>query len=259
MWLRTRYSLAFDVLVPTPFVLMLRPRSGRAQWVAAEEYRLEPETPVFEFTDRYGNLCQRLVARPGPFSVNTVADVRTAERVDTAPGAPFVAVQELPDDVLDYLLPSRYCESDRLLAAALEITRGKAPGYDQVTSIVDWIRREIPYDYAGSESLVSAAEVLQRKTGVCRDYAHLGIALCRSLCIPARMVVGYLYELQPMDLHAWFEAYVGDRWYSFDPTQKDMKGARVSIAYGRDAADVAIYHQFGPPARCRTSMYENHC
>ena len=113
MWLRTSCDLVFDITVPTPFVLMLRLRSGAQQWVASEEYRLVPSVPVFEFTDGYGNLCQRLIASPGTFTVHTASEVMTADGVDQAPGAPFIDVQYLPDAVLSYLLPSRYCESDR--------------------------------------------------------------------------------------------------------------------------------------------------
>ena len=246
MWLRTTCDLAFDIAVPTPFVLMLRPRSGAQQWVAREEYRLVPSVPVFEFTDDYGNLCQRLIAQPGSFAVYTAADVMTADHVDRAPGAPFVEIQNLPDSVLAYLLPSRYCESDRFHQMASEITVGQAPGYDQVAAIVRWLRYNISYSPGSSEILVSAAEVNLRQVGVCRDLAHLGIALYRSLSIPARMVVGYLYQLEPMDLHAWFEAYVGEHWYTFDATQGELKGGYVAIGYGRDAADVAVFNQFGP-------------
>ena len=120
-------------------------------------------------------------------------------------------------------------------------------GYDQVREITDWIRNNVRYVPGSSEIPLSAEEIRKQGHGVCRDLAHLGIALCRSISIPARIVVGYLVGLQPMDLHAWFEAYVGDRWYSFDPTQDTLKGGRIVIAYGRDAADVAISNQFGPP------------
>ncbi|MGD2116846.1 MAG: transglutaminase family protein [Chromatiales bacterium] len=246
MWLRTSCDLAFDISVPTPFVLMLRPRSGAQQWVAREEYRLEPSLPAFEFTDDYGNLCQRLIASPGAFKVHTSAEVMTADGVDQAFGAPFVEIQNLPDAVLSYLLPSRYCESDRFNQMASEITAGQTPGYNQVAAIVDWVRDNITYQPGSSDIPVSAAEVNTRQVGVCRDLAHLGIALCRSLSIPARMVVGYLHQLEPMDLHAWFEAYVGGRWYTFDPTQKQLRGGYVAVGYGRDAVDVAISNQFGP-------------
>jgi transglutaminase-like putative cysteine protease len=246
MWLYTSCDLTFDIAVPTPFVLMLRPRSGAQQWIALEEYKIEPSVPVFEFTDNYGNLCQRLIAPPGHFAVYTAAEVMTADHVDQAPGAPFVEIQNLPDAVLSYLLPSRYCESDRFSLMATEITTGYLYGYDQVAAITAWVRNTIRYEPGSNDIQVSAIEVNARQWGVCRDLSHLAIALCRSLSIPARMVVGYLYGLEPMDLHAWFEAYVGGRWYAFDATQAEMRGGYVAIGYGRDAADVAVYNQFGP-------------
>nr|WKN37505.1 transglutaminase family protein [Tunicatimonas sp. TK19036] len=246
MWLRTSCEFTFDISVPTPFILMLRPRSGIQQWVAREEYKLSPEVAAFEFTDAYGNLCQRLMAPPGPFSVYTSAEVRTADLVDQAPGAFFGEIQYLPDPVLSYLLPSRYCESDRFNEMATEITAGQQPGYDQVATIENWLRSSIRYVPGSSDYPVSAVEVNLRQSGVCRDLAHLGIALCRSISIPARMVVGYLYKLQPMDLHAWFEAFVGGRWYTFDAVPTGPKGGYVALGFGRDAADVAIYNQFGP-------------
>jgi transglutaminase-like putative cysteine protease len=154
---------------------------------------------------------------------------------------------ELPNAVLGYLLPSRYCESERFNQMASEITSGQQLGYDQVASIVSWLRDNVAYEPGSSDTPISATEVNTRRVGVCRDLAHLGIALCRSLSIPARMVVGYLHQLEPMDLHAWFEAYVGHRWYSFDATQSDLNRGYVAVGYGRDSADVAIYTQFGPP------------
>ncbi|XOV87882.1 MAG: transglutaminase family protein [Pseudomonadota bacterium] len=247
MWLRTSCRLAFEIEIPTPFVLMLRPRSGAQQWITREEYRLQPSVRAFEMTDGYGNLCQRLLAPPGRFEIRTAADVMTANETDVEPGAPFVEIQYLPDPVLIYLLPSRYCESDRFGMMAAEITTGVTPGYDQVSAIVHWLRERVHYRPGSSDLPVSAIEVNQRQLGVCRDLSHLGIALCRSLSIPARMVVGFLYGLVPMDLHAWFEVYVGGRWYTFDPTQPELRGGYVAIGYGRDAADVAIYNQFGPP------------
>ena len=247
MWLRTSCSLTFDISVPTPFVLMLRPRSGAQQWIAREEYKLSPSIPVYEFTDNYGNLCQRLVAPPGTFSIDTIAEVMTSDHVDQAPGAPFVEVQNLPDAVLSYLLPSRYCESEQFGQMATEITSGQVAGYDQVSAITDWLRGNIRFQPGSSDTPLSAVDVNARQYGVCRDLSHLGIALCRSLSIPSRLVVGYLFGLEPMDLHAWFEAYVGGRWYTFDATQAVARGGYVAIGYGRDAADVAVYTQFGPP------------
>jgi transglutaminase-like putative cysteine protease len=129
---------------------------------------------------------------------------------------------------------------------ATSITAGHLCGYDQIAAIETWLRKTIRYEPGTSDSSISAVEVNLRQSGVCRDLSHLGIALCRSLSIPARLVVGYLYGLEPMDLHAWFEAYVGGRWYTFDATQEVLKGGYVTIGYGRDAADVAVFNQFGP-------------
>ncbi len=246
MWLRTECDFTFDVSVPTPFILMLRPRSGLHQWVARESYTLTPSVPAMEFTDSYGNLCQRLIAPVGEFSIRTSADIMTADYIDTCPGAPFEEVQNLPDAVLTYLLPSRYCESDRFIDMAQEIVMGVLPGYDQVAVIEQWIRTHVSFDPSAEQYQLSALQVNQVRAGVCRDLAHLGIALCRGLCIPARMVVGFLHQLKPMDFHAWFEAYIGGRWYTFDATQLVPRGGRVTVAYGHDAADVAIFNQFGP-------------
>lgn len=247
MWLDTSCELRFEIALRTPFILMLRLRSGAQQWIAKEEFRLQPNVPVYEFTDHYGNLCQRLIAEPGPFTLYTASEVKTADQMAQAPGAPFVEVDYLPDSVLPFLLPSRYCESDRFGEMATSITAGYLLGYDQVKAIEDWLRTSIRFEPGSSTLPVSAVETNERQYGVCRDLSHLGIALCRSLSIPARLVVGYLYGLQPMDLHAWFEAYVGGRWYTFDATQFQLRGGYVAIGYGRDAADVAIYNQFGPP------------
>ncbi|MDD4915517.1 MAG: transglutaminase family protein [Methylococcales bacterium] len=207
---------------------------------------LTPSVPVIEYTDSYGNLCQRLIAPPGAFSIRTSADILTVDAVDVCPGAPFVEVQDLPNEVLTYLLPTRYCESDRFLEMGRGIVEDARPGYDQVSRIESWIRENVRFNPDSLHFQLSAVEVNQQREGVCRELAHLGIALCRGLCIPARMVVGYLHGLEPMDFHAWFEAYVGGRWHSFDPTQTQPKGGRVTVAYGRDAADVAIFTQFGP-------------
>ncbi|MGD8174846.1 transglutaminase domain-containing protein [Marinimicrobium sp. ARAG 43.8] len=246
MWLRIGCEIEFDEGAPAPFILMLRPRSGRQQWIARESYTLVPSVPVVEYTDAYGNLCQRLISPPGRFVIRTSADVLTEDNLEVTPEAPFVPVQDLPDDVLTFLLPSRYCESDQFIDMGREIVGEAPPGYAQVERIVTWIRERFIYNPDAAHFQWSAADFNHQSEGVCRDFAHMGIALCRGLCIPARMVVGYLHNLKPMDFHAWFEAYVGGRWYTFDPTQTEPRGGRVTVAYGRDAADVAIFNQFGP-------------
>ncbi len=246
MWLRTSCSLTFNFEVQTVLIFMLRPRSSAQQWVAREEYKIFPMMHAVEYTDTYGNLCQRLIAPAGHLSISTTADVKTEDFIEKKPGAPFVEIQHLPAKVLKYLLPSRYCESDRFNQMATSITSHCIPGYDQVAAIEDWLRENVAYTPGSSSFPISAVEVNQQQHGVCRDLAHLGIALCRSISIPARMVVGYLHNLAPMDMHAWFEAYVDGKWYTFDATKNDSKGGYVAVGYGKDSSEVALYNQFGP-------------
>jgi transglutaminase-like putative cysteine protease len=245
MKLRVMCDLHFQVDTATALILMLRPLSGAQQRITKSSYIVEPDVKITESKDSYGNFRQRLVAPAGKFSVRTCAEVITTEAIDSAPGANFIEIQNLPNPILPFLLPSRYCESDRFGDLAREIVADALPGYDQVSKITDWVRHSIQYIPGSSDSPLSAVEVHQRGYGVCRDLAQLGIALCRSISIPARLVVGYLYQLEPIDMHAWFEAYIGRRWYTFDPTQSDLRGGRVIIAFGRDAADVSVFHQFG--------------
>jgi transglutaminase-like putative cysteine protease len=239
-------SMSLRAVWATPAVLMLRPRSGDGQWVIAERYQIDPESPVTEFTDANGNLCQRIVVPAGPMTIRIDATVDTADEIDVDMTAPRVPIEQLPEWALHFLLPSRYCQSDLVFADAVEITRDALPGYPQAEAIRAWIGREVRYEYGASSPKTSAVDTLHSRAGVCRDFAHLGIALCRSLDIPARMVVGYLHGLEPMDQHAWFEAYVGGRWFTFDATQPEPRGNRVTIGYGRDAAEVAFVTQFGP-------------
>ncbi|WP_404789371.1 transglutaminase domain-containing protein [Altericista sp. CCNU0014] len=245
MRLHAGCKFSFETDRPTAATFMLRPRSGDGQWIVSEEYITEPSIPVTEYTDIYGNLCQRLVVPEGNFSLHTSVMAEAADEIDTAFEAPFIPVEALPSDVLQFLLPSRYCQSDRTGVLAGQVVEGVPLGYAQVEAIRNWIFNNVEYCYGTSDASTSAVETAETRIGVCRDFTHLGIALCRSLNIPARMVVGYLYDLKPMDLHAWFEAFVGDRWYTFDATQGQPKGNRIALAYGRDATDVAFVTQFG--------------
>jgi transglutaminase-like putative cysteine protease len=245
MKLQVSCNLHFQIDDPTALILMLRPLNGARQWITKSSYIADSNVQITEDKDSYGNSCQRLVAPPGEFAIHTSFEVITTENIDSAYGAHFIEIQNLPNKILPYLLPSRYCESDRFGDLAREIVADALPGYDQVSKIADWVQHSIQYIPGSSDFPLSAIEVNIRGYGVCRDLAQLAITLCRSISIPARLVVGYLYKLEPMDLHAWFEAYIGDRWYAFDPTQSNLQGGRVIIALGRDAADVSIFHQFG--------------
>lgn len=228
-----------------PVILMLRPRSGYAQWIMREEYAIAPLSQVIEYNDSLGNLCQRVTIAPGDCTIDCSCRADTADEIDVNPAAEFVPAQFLPESVLQFLLPSRYCQSDQLGDLASSIAGQSRAGYPQVEAIRRWLHENLKYEYGHSNASTSAMDTAVSKIGVCRDYAHLGIALCRSLNIPSRMVVGYLHQLEPMDLHAWFEAFVGGRWYVFDGTQSVPRGNRIAIAYGRDAADVALVTQFG--------------
>ena len=246
MILNAACHISCTVPSPVAAIMMLRPRSGPAQWIAREEYILAPHAPVCEYTDRFGNLCQRLLIPTGDLDVRSSCVAHTSDVIDVNPNAPFVPVCDLPEDALEFLLPSRYCQSDLLIDLAASIGGNLTPGYVQVAAIEQWLRDEMKYLSGSSNASTSAVDTAMAKTGVCRDYAHLGISLARSLNIPARMVVGYLHGLEPMDLHAWFEAYVGGQWFTFDGTQGAPRGNRITLGYGRDAADVALMSNYGP-------------
>jgi transglutaminase-like putative cysteine protease len=229
----------------TPLILILRVRSGFWQLVIDEHYKVEPTTQMTEYVDLYGNFCQRLIAPKGNFNIQTNSVVEVKQYVEVNLQANFTLIQNLPKESLIYLLPSRFCESDKLNNLAFEIIKGIETGYLMVEAIRQWVRTNVKYEYNHSSSSTSALDTLAAKHGVCRDLSHLAIALCRSINIPARFVVGYVYKLFPMDLHAWFEVYLGDKWYTFDATQAVVTGGRVVLAYGRDAADVATATYFG--------------
>ena len=227
-------------------VLMLRPRSGDGQWVKLDSYDVLPSTQLTEYTDMFGNLCQRLTAPEGTVSISALCEVHVSDETDRGPGQPPTPVDELPGSLLQFLLPSRYCESDKLTAAANDIVAGCNPGYDQAERIRTWVQQNVAYEPGSSDISTSANDTWLQRRGVCRDQAHLAIALCRALDLPSRMVVGYLHGLEPMDLHAWYESYIAGRWWSFDAKEPTTEGGRIVIGYGRDAADVALVTQFGP-------------
>lgn len=238
-------QLDYRTTEEVPVIFMLRPRSGWAQWIMREEFHIHPQVPVVEFTDLYGNLCQRTVMPAGDFRLSVGCRVLVPDIVDADLMAPVMPVQHLPTDILHYLLPSRYCQSDKLTELAASIIGDALPNYLQVARIRTWIHHHVSYEAGSSDASTSAMETVENKRGVCRDFAHLGIALCRAINVPARMVVGFLHLLKPMDLHAWFEAFIGGRWFTFDATEEVTRGNRIILAYGRDAVDVALATIFG--------------
>ncbi len=245
MKLKASCTLTVTAAVDTPLVAMLRPRSGAAQWIIKDSYELHPWVPTTEYVDSYGNLCQRLVVPRGEMHMAVEVVMEVEEQIAVAPDAPVTPIEQLPDDALLYLLQSRYCPSDKMAERAHEIVGDAPAGYAQVEKIRSWINQNLEYKSGVSEATTDAMDTLNHGAGVCRDFSHVGIALCRSLQMPARIVVGYLHKLDPMDLHAWFEAFVGGRWYTFDATQEQPVGGRIVLAYGRDAADVAFISDYG--------------
>lgn len=246
MRLRARNRIAVHCDEDCPLVAMLRPRSGVQQWVVAERYDIAPWVPASEYVDCFGNLCQRYTLPKGESVLTVEHEVEVHGQIAVDPHAPQVPAAMLPDETLVYLLQSRYCPSDMMEERARAIVQGCAPGYPQAERICDWIRGNIEYRYGVSEGSTCALDTLVDGAGVCRDFAHVGVALCRSLLMPARIVVGYLHGLDPMDMHAWYEVFLGGRWYAFDATQEEPRGGRIVVAHGRDAADVAFLSNYGP-------------
>lgn len=246
MRLRARNRIEVQCEEDCPLAAMLRPRSGDYQWVVAERYEIAPWVPASEYVDSFGNLVQRYTLPRGASTITVETEVEVEEQIAVDHRAPQVPPALLPDATLVYLLQSRYCPSDKMDERARKIVQGCAPGYPQAERICAWVRENIEYRYGVSEESTCALDTLEQGAGVCRDFAHVAVSLCRSLQLPARVVVGYLYELDPMDMHAWYEVFLGGRWYTFDATQQEPRGGRVVVAHGRDIADVAFLSNFGP-------------
>jgi transglutaminase-like putative cysteine protease len=246
MRLRARNRIELECEDDCPLTAILRPRSGTDQWVVAERYDIEPWVPATEYVDCFGNLCQRFTLPKGSSCITVESEVEVADQIAVDRRAPAVPAALLPDATLVYLLQSRYCPSDKMEERARAIVKGCAPGYPQAERIHEWIREHIEYRYGVSEESTCALDTLTHGAGVCRDFAHVGVALCRSLLLPARVVVGYLHALDPMDMHAWYEVFLGGRWFAFDATQDKPRGGRIVVAHGRDIADVAFLSNYGP-------------
>lgn len=248
MRMKGRSVFGYDVYAPTTITTMLRPRHQASQSILHEVYQIAPAIPFEEYTDLYGNSCQRATLPPGQYTITTEVEAEVApSKTAPEPSPPFALVGELPVDTMHYILPSRYCQSDlyEINMLALEIAGNLKPGYEQVEAIRKWIFENIRYQYGVTDASTTASDVARSRVGVCRDFTHLAIALCRNLCIPTRMTVGYLDKLTEIDLHAWFEVYMAGEWYTFDAVQEKTEGYRIEIAHGRDAADVAMVTQYG--------------
>jgi transglutaminase-like putative cysteine protease len=252
--LKVGYEIVYECPQPTPMMLMLHIHHSRSpDLVVPDLMHLEPFIPVTSYRDTFANWCTRLIAPSGRLRLSASALVNDTGLPDTVPDSLCQhPVEELPDDVLMYLLGSRYCETDRLAQIAWDLFGGGETGARRVQAICDYVHNHIRFDYQAASATRSAWQALEDGTGVCRDYAHLAIAFCRCLNIPARYCTGYLGDIGmpppygPMDFAAWFEAYIGGRWHTFDARNNIPRIGRVLIARGRDATDVAISSAFGP-------------
>jgi transglutaminase-like putative cysteine protease len=253
MQIRLGYELVYQFPQPTPVILVLNVHESRAgDLVAPDRIAVTPSLTVTSYRDTFGNSCSRILAPKGRTSITADAVVRDSGLVDRiVPGAPQLPVENLPEEALVFLLASRYCETDRLLETAWRVFAGSPMGWGRVQAICDFVHGHVAFGYEHASPNKSAWEVFTERKGVCRDYAHLAIALCRCMNIPARYCTGYLGDIGvpvagAMDFSAWFEAYLGGQWYTFDPRNNIPRIGRVLIARGRDAADVAITTTFGP-------------
>jgi transglutaminase-like putative cysteine protease len=216
-----------------------------------------PHLPVRVYRDAFGNDCTRIVAPEGQLTVSTRFDVMDSGLPDDVNwGAEQHPVQFLPDETMVFLLGSRYCETDRLSDAAWSLFGHIAPGWARVQAICDFVHRHIRFDYQQARSTRTAAEAYQEGVGVCRDFAHLAVTFCRCMNIPARYCTGYLGDIgvprmdAPGDFSAWFEVFLGGRWYTFDARHNVPRIGRILMARGRDATDVAISNNFGRAPLC---------
>jgi transglutaminase-like putative cysteine protease len=254
MLIRVGCEIQFAFPEPTAVILMLSLHSTRAATIRKHEcLQVEPSVPLFEFYDMNGNRCGRTVVPSGLVTFRNDAIVEDCGLPDLqAPNALQVNVQDLPQEVLQFLLPSRYCEVDsELKDTAWRLFANSQPGWPRVQAVCNFVHRHIRFDYQQARSNRTAHEVYRERVGVCRDYMHLAITFCRSLNVPARYCTGYLGDIgvplapYPMDFSAWFEAFLGGQWYAFDARNNVPRIGRVLMARGRDAADVAITTTFG--------------
>jgi transglutaminase-like putative cysteine protease len=251
--IRAGYDIAFQCFQQTPMVLMLSIEPARVKDLLSEHrIRLSPEVPSHDYVDMFGNTCTRIVAPPGLVEIrNDFVIAGSGLPDEVAPDARQFDVADLPDDVLIYLLGSRYCDTEKLSNLAWSLFGGVTPGWRRVQAICDYAHDRICFGYQHARGDRTASEGHEEQIGVCRDFAHLAVTLCRCMNIPARYCTGYLGDIgvpadpAPMDFSAWFEVFLDGRWFTFDARHNHPRIGRVVMARGRDAADVAISTNFG--------------
>lgn len=253
MRIRAGYEISYDCPAPTPMLLMLNVRPERAADLETPDtIQTDPVVPVRLYVDTFGNVCGRLVAPAGRITLRSDFVIRDDGQPDPqCPGAIQHAVEDLPDQLVEYLLPSRYCDTELLSDLAWRTFGDTPPGWERVQAVVDYTHARIAFGYHHARATRTAHEAHEEGCGVCRDYAHLAITLCRCLNIPARYCTGYLGDIgvppadAPMDFSAWFQVWLGGEWRTFDARHNRPRIGRILMAVGRDATDVAITTHFG--------------
>ena len=253
MLIRLGYDIQFEVAVPTPVIAVLDVHpSRRADLLEPDLMKIEPEVPVSQYMDSFGNICSRFTAPAGVTRLwNSTLISDSGQPEEHGFMAEQLAVEQLPPETLQFLLPSRYCEVDLLAPIAADLFGYTFPGWSRAQAICDWVHNNVTFGYNYARSTKTALEVYTERRGVCRDFQHLAIAFCRAMNIPARYATGYLGDIGvppvpcPMDFSAWFQVYLGGRWWALDGRHNTRRIGRVLIATGRDAADVAITTSFG--------------
>jgi len=252
--IKVGYELIYDCVQPTPMILNLSVHHTRASDIVVPDLMsTNPRVRLSSYRDQYGNWCTRLTAPPGRISITGSGVVRDNGLKDPADfNAGQSDIEDLPDEALVFLLGSRYCDTDLLSEVAWSLFDRYPPGWSRVQAICDFVHQHISFGYEHASSSKTASQAYNSRQGVCRDFAHLAVTFCRCMNIPARYCAGYLSDIgvpppyAPMDFAGWFEAYIGGRWYTFDPRNNEPRMGRILIARGRDAADTAISCTFGP-------------
>jgi transglutaminase-like putative cysteine protease len=253
MLIRIGYDIIFDLPAPTPMLLLLYVHPSRVYHLRDPEIlQIEPWVPIERFTDAFGNTCGRIVAQPGQLRLyrdGLIEDDGQPDPVDyTVQQHP---VEQLPPEVLPFLLPSRYCEVDLLTNTAFSLFSNTPPAWQRVQAILDWVHGNVTFGYQYANATKTAMGVYNERRGVCRDFTHLAITFLRAMNIPARYATGYLGDIgvpispAPMDFSAWLEVYMGNRWWTVDARHNRRRIGRVLMARGRDATDCAITTAFG--------------
>lgn len=254
MQIRVGYELLYQCSQPTPMILNVNVHYSRASdIVIPDPVTCDPSVPITGYRDGFGNWCNRIVAPVGRIRIRSTGVLRDPGMPDAvAHDAHQLAIEDLPEETLVFLLGSRYCETDRLSEIAWSLFAQSSPGWARVQAICDFVHHHIAFGYQDARATRTAWETYGERVGVCRDFAHLAVAFCRCMNIPARYCTGYLGDMgtpppySVMDFAAWFEAYLGGRWWTFDPRNNVPRVGRILIARGRDASDVAIATTFGP-------------